>query len=114
MPTRLHWKVGHDREAYDKKRGTWAKVGDWHDRQRPGVVARINRYAGNCELREHTEGGAQRRPAPVVPLTDAVPVIARAWAAMPDSPVIPSELQVHRAEQHDDGASVTGETAGRL
>lgn len=98
----LRWVRCAHREAYHDKHGTWQKVGDWHDRQRPGVVKRITAYAGNCELREHAEGGAQRRPAPQVPLTDAVSIIARSWATMPDSQVIPSELQVRRAEQHDD------------
>ncbi|MGH3963019.1 MAG: hypothetical protein ACRDRY_07185 [Pseudonocardiaceae bacterium] len=98
----LRWARCAHREAYHDKHGTWQKVGDWHDRQRPGVVARINRYAGNCELREHAEGASQRRPAREVPLTDAVSIIARAWTTTPDSQVIPSELQVRRAEQHDD------------
>ena len=42
-------------------------VGDWHDRQRPGVVARVKDYAGVCSLDEHRERGhAQRgaRPRP--------------------------------------------------
>ena len=98
----LRWVRCAHREAYDAQRGTWQKVGDWHDRQRPGVVRRISGWVGNCELREHAEGGGQRHPAPVVPLTDAVSLIARAWTQTPDAQIIPSELQVRRAEQHDD------------
>ncbi|MGH8574348.1 MAG: hypothetical protein ACREX8_17490, partial [Gammaproteobacteria bacterium] len=75
----LRWVRCAHREAYHDKYGTWQKVGDWHDRQRPGVIARIKCYAGNCELREHAEGGSQRHPAPVVPVTDAVSIIARVW-----------------------------------
>ena len=98
----LRWLRCAHREAYDEKRGTWQKVADWHDRMRPGVVRRINIAYGACELREHTEGGRQPRSAPVVPLTDAVGLAARAWTSMPGSALIPSEGQVRCAEQHDD------------
>lgn len=98
----LRWLRCTHREAYDEKRGTWQKVADWHDRMRPGVVRRINTAYGACELREHTEDGSQPRSAPVVPLTDAVGLAARAWTSMPDSALIPSDFQVRRAEQHDD------------
>jgi hypothetical protein len=90
------------RDAYDGHRGTWQKVGDWHDRLRPGVVRRLTAAYGSCELREHADGGAQRRPAPQVSLTDAIELTARAWTSMPDRPLLPTELQVKRAEQHDD------------
>lgn len=98
----LRWLRCAHREAYHDKHGTWQKVGDWHDRLRPGVVRRLTTAYGSCELREHTDGGAQRRPAPQVPLTDAIDLTARAWTSMPDRPLLPSELQVKRAEQHDD------------
>ncbi len=104
----LRWARCAHREAYHEKPGTWAKVGDWHDRLRPGAVRRISRWVGNCELREHAEGGGQRHPTPVVPLTDAVSLIARAWTQTPDTQIIPSELQVRRAEQHDDTHHRTG------
>ena len=98
----LRWLRATHREAYHPQRGTWAHVGDWHDRYRPGVTRRIRTAYGSCELREHTENGHQRLPAPQVPLTDAVELTARAWTSMPDTPLIPTELQVRRAEQHDD------------
>jgi hypothetical protein len=98
----LWWLRCAHRETYDEHRGTWQKVGDWHDRLRPGVVRRLTTAYGSCELREHTEGGAQRRPAPQVPLTEAIDLTARAWTSMADRPLLPSALQVKRAEQHDD------------
>ncbi|MGH3976544.1 MAG: hypothetical protein ACRDS9_24980, partial [Pseudonocardiaceae bacterium] len=104
----LRWLRCAHREAYHGKHGTWAKVGDWHDRQRPGVVRRLNTAYGPCELREHAEGGAQRRPAPQAPLTDAVGLTARAWTSIPDQPLIPSELQIKRAEQYDDARHCRG------
>ena len=39
-------------DAYHPETGTWARVGDWHDRQRPGVVRRLRAVAG-CELALH-------------------------------------------------------------
>jgi hypothetical protein len=98
----LRWLRATHREAYHPTRGTWAHIGDWHDRYRPGVTRRIRTAYGSCELREHTEDGHQRLPAPQVPLTDAVELTARAWTLMPDTQLIPTELQVRRAEQHDD------------
>jgi hypothetical protein len=98
----LRWLRATHREAYHPQRGTWTNVGDWHDRYRPGVTRRIRAAYGSCELREHTENGHQRLPAPQVPLTDAVELTARAWTSMPDTQLIPTELQVRRAEQHDD------------
>jgi hypothetical protein len=98
----LRWLRCAHREAYDPHRGTWQRAADWHDRLRPGVTRRIQTAYGSCELREHTEGGRQRHGAPRVPLIDAVDLTARAWTSLPDTPLIPSELQLRRADQHDD------------
>jgi hypothetical protein len=59
-------------------------AGDWHDRQRPGVVRRIRDYAGLCSLEAHLPGGEQRTPAPTAPTIDAVPAIAAWWATARD------------------------------
>jgi hypothetical protein len=37
-------------------------VGDWHDRQRPGVVRRIRDYAGLCSLEQHQPGADRHTP----------------------------------------------------
>jgi hypothetical protein len=98
----LRWLRCAHREAYDPHRGTWQRAADWHDRLRPGATRRLQTAYGSCELREHTEGGRQRHSPPRVPLTDAVDLTARAWTSLPDDPLIPSELQLRRADQHDD------------
>lgn len=98
----LRWLRCTHREAYDPQRGTWQKVADWHDRLRPAATKRIRTAYGSCELREHTETGSQHRPAPLVPLTDAVQPTASAWTSTPEHPLIPTELQVRRADQHED------------
>jgi hypothetical protein len=55
-------------------------AGDWHDRQRPGVVRRIRDYAGLCSLEAHLPSGEQHTPAPTGHTVDAVPAIAAWWA----------------------------------
>jgi len=71
--------------AYDDDAPTTA-AGDWHDRQRPGVLARIKTYAGMCSLEAHRPGKEQHRPAPTAPTVDAVSAIARWWATRRDEP----------------------------
>ena len=61
-------------------------VGDWHDRQRPGVVRRIRDYAGLCSLEQHQPGADRHTPAPTAPLADAVPAIAGWWATRRTDP----------------------------
>ncbi|MCW2899256.1 MAG: hypothetical protein JWO67_1521 [Streptosporangiaceae bacterium] len=75
--------------AYQGKAASVQLAGDWHDRQRPGVVRRIRVNAGSCSVERH-----QTRPdwdqypsgAAPVPGLDAVGAIARWWAAGRDDP----------------------------
>jgi hypothetical protein len=70
-------------------------VGDWHDRQRPGVVRRIRDYAGLCSLEQHQPGVDQHTPVPVRPVTDAVRAIAGWWATRRgDPPPAPTSEQL--------------------
>ena len=79
--------------AYDPDAAASA-VGDWHDRQRPGVVARVKAYAGMCSLEAHLPGKERHAPAPVAPTTDAAPVIAAWWTEHSGEPApAPSEEQ---------------------
>jgi hypothetical protein len=94
----LRWVRCAHRDAYHPHHGTWQKAGDWHDRLRPGAARRLRTAYGTCELREHT----QPRPAPTVPLTDAIEATAHTWTTTPEHPLTPTELQIRRAEQHDD------------
>jgi len=76
----LWWLPCAHADAYDPKEGSWLRVGDWHDRQRPGVVKRIRVATHGCELALHVPGAERaRRPAPA-PLIAAAAAIA-AWTA---------------------------------
>ena len=84
-------------------------VGDWHDRQRPGVVARIRDYAGLCSLEAHRPGADRHTPAPIAPTADAAPAIAAWWATARDRPSTGTHRRAarrtrrrHRAEPADD------------
>ena len=74
------WQAAHCEEAPPNA------VGDWHDRQRPGVVRRITDYAGLCSLEAHLPGGERHTPARAAPTADAAPVIAAWWTACRDQP----------------------------
>ena len=88
------WIAAYDPDA------TPAAVGDWHDRQRPGVVARIKTYAGLCSLEAHQPGQDRHQPAPTTPTTDATPAIAAWWADHRDQPgpaPTPEQIEAARA-----------------
>jgi hypothetical protein len=75
-------------------------VGDWHDRQRPGVVKRIREFAGLCSLESHLPGAEMHVRAPVAPIAHAVPVIAAWWAiARADPAPVPSDEQLNAARR---------------
>jgi hypothetical protein len=67
-------------EAYPAEAASTARAGDWHDRQRPGVVRRIRATAGTCSLEAHQPGGERHRGAEPVPLADAIHLIGEWWA----------------------------------
>ena len=83
----LLWLMHAWAAAYQGPQASVALVGDWHDRQRPGVVRRIRQSAGSCSIENHQDRpGWTRRPsaAPQVPGLDAVAGIARWWGAHRD------------------------------
>lgn len=68
--------------AYQGKSASVALAGDWHDRQRPGVVRRLRQAAGSCSRENHiTREGWSRYPAgpPEVPGVEGIPVVAAWW-----------------------------------
>jgi hypothetical protein len=72
-------------------------VGDWHDRQRPGVMRRVSGYAGACSLGAHGPGG-DRHTAAVPAVIDASTAIAGWWATGRDQPApAPTEEQLAAA-----------------
>jgi hypothetical protein len=81
-------------------------AGDWHDRQRPGVVRRIRDYAGLCSLEAHLPGGERHASALAAPTADATVVIAAWWATCRDQPApAPSQEQLDAARlRHQRGA----------
>jgi len=79
---------------------------DWHDRYRPGVIARLKSTADMCGLEDHQPGRIRHRPARTAPVLDAVPVIAAWWSTERDKPApAPSLEQITAATQaHRNGA----------
>lgn len=55
--------------AYQGPDASVSAAGDWHDRQRPGVVARVRKSAGSCSIEAH-----QTRPGWSAPGGAPVPV----------------------------------------
>ena len=75
--------------AYQGPAASVALAGDWHDRQRPGVVRRVRLSAGSCSIERHqTRTGWDQRPtgAVAVPGMDGVEHLARWWAHDRDQP----------------------------
>jgi hypothetical protein len=84
--------------AYHPRSGAPTQVGDWHDRYRPGVVRRIRERAGTCSLERHSDQAVGA--APVVPVSEAVDLIASWWRHHQlQPPPIPSELHLASAER---------------
>lgn len=92
----LWWLRCAHTDAYDCETGSWLRVGDWHDRQRPGVVRRITRAVGSCELALHvtdpshpgrlTSTSTDVSPPAPAPLASAVAQVAAAWTAARATP----------------------------
>jgi hypothetical protein len=73
---------------------------DWHDRYRPGVIARLKSTTDMCGLEDHQPGKIRHRPARTAPVLDAGPVIAAWWSTERDSPApAPSGEQIAAAAQ---------------
>ncbi|ODU24848.1 MAG: hypothetical protein ABT15_32320 [Pseudonocardia sp. SCN 73-27] len=85
----LVWLMHAWSAAYQGPAASVGLAGDWHDRQRPGVVRRIRGAAGSCSRENH-----QTRPgrpplatgAPTVPAAAELTVIAGWWAVDRDYP----------------------------
>ncbi|MFG1635422.1 hypothetical protein ACGFKX_11360 [Pseudonocardia alni] len=83
----LLWLMHAWLAAYQGPAASVGAAGDWHDRQRPGVVNRIRKEAGSCSIERHQTRPGWSAPAgaPVpVPGTDHVEEIARWWAGQRD------------------------------
>ena len=107
----LWWLRRAHADAYDAESGAWLRVGDWHDRQRPGVARRVRAVLGKCDLSRHRP--AQGRPAAasvpvVVPMAGHAAALAVAWTTTPTGspdaarPALPepTDAQLDEATAH--------------
>jgi hypothetical protein len=99
----LWWLRCAHADAYDPELGSWQRAADWHDRQRPGVVRRITKDIGTCELALHTPGERRGHPPALVPLAGAAGQVAASWTATGrhQPPPTPTPAQLDEAERHD-------------
>lgn len=85
----LWWLRGAHDDAYHPEHGSWLRVGDWHDRQRPGVARRVHEVLGKCDLSLHTGDrnayGPAVEPSPA-PLAAHAAMIAVEWGRAGVSP----------------------------
>jgi hypothetical protein len=98
----LLWLRGAHTDAYDPETGSWLRVGDWHDRQRPGVERRVNGLLGTCALSRHADRNG--RPADVTepgapPLAEHHAAIAAHWVATRTAGPEPTDAVLAEAEQ---------------
>lgn len=75
----LWWLRQAHREAYAPGTKSMAKAGDWHDRSRPGVVARLQPLVRDCDLSRHTADGDRIQDPPQAPLAGEAEWIAGHW-----------------------------------
>ncbi|OLT19158.1 hypothetical protein BJF78_36380, partial [Pseudonocardia sp. CNS-139] len=86
-------------EAYQGRAQSWRLVGEWHERHRPGVVARLRPLAKGCDLADHRPGGAADRLAATAPVRSALAVLPGMWAVNRDLPY-PSGADLDAARRH--------------
>lgn len=67
-------------EALDGETGSAARVVDWHERHRPGVVLRVRTELAECSLERHGPTGNLAHRPPRVPGTGLAEEVARWWA----------------------------------
>ena len=103
----LWWLRGAHADAYDPETGSWQRVGDWHDRQLPGVVRRLTASIGACELALHLPGQrAVGAPQPV-PLAESAAVVAQTWTASGGAEPGPPRAATSSSQPTDSSATTT-------
>jgi hypothetical protein len=95
----LWWLRQAHREAYAPGTHSVAKAGDWHDRSRPGVVARLAVIAQDCDLSRHIDGADRIQDPPVVPLAGEAERLATHWVK--DGTPVPTPDQLDQARFAD-------------
>ncbi|WP_329481582.1 hypothetical protein OG555_05465 [Kribbella sp. NBC_01484] len=79
----LLWLMDAWTSAYEGDEASNKLVGDWHDRQRPGVTRRIGEYAPACDVLAHRDTAAQT--AVTVPLAAGADPFVTWWATSRDT-----------------------------
>ena len=74
----LVWLMDAWTAAFQGPEASNKLVGDWHDRQRPGVLKRITGYAPSCDVLTHRDAAGQR--AVTVPLAAEADPFVTWWA----------------------------------
>lgn len=87
--------------AYRTPDAAASMAADWHERHRPGVVARIKTAAGTCSAENHTADRA--RPTARVPMAAAIPTIAGWWGDDRQSQAPEPDQQQIAAERDQPG-----------
>ena len=75
----LWWLRRAHADAYHPDAGSWVRVGDWHDRQLPGVTGRLAHAIGSCELALHLPGERAAGAPRAVPFADVATLVAQTW-----------------------------------
>ena len=57
----LLWLMDAWTAAYEGAEASNKLVGDWHDRQRPGVTRRVGEYAPSCDVLQHRDDADSAR-----------------------------------------------------
>lgn len=86
-------------EARDGRRGSAAKLLDWHDRGRPGVVRRLSEGLVTCSLAEHTAGKPATWRPPRAPGTALAAELAQWWATTHGDQAAPAPTPEMLAEE---------------
>jgi hypothetical protein len=93
----LWWLRNAHADAFHPTVGSWQRVGEWHERHRPGVAKRVRSAIGTCELALHRHA----QPAAASPLAEHAEHLAIAWATDPIAPQPePTDTQLDDADDY--------------
>jgi hypothetical protein len=108
----LLWLMDAWTAAYEGDEASNKLVGDWHDRQRPGVTRRIGEYAPACDVLAHRDAAGQH--AITVPLAaDADPFVTWWATGREDNGPAPTPEQIKAGRRGDRGGlTAVPDTAG--
>jgi hypothetical protein len=93
----LLWLMHAWLAAYQGEKASVALVGDWHDRYRPNVAARIRAAVRVCSLEVHLE--PERGAVIPPPSIGSVPAVAHWWTCVREQrPPVPTQADLDAAE----------------